>query len=933
MNFITNNDNNASSDQGSAKRGELQIYGLCGLARLAFSSQKQALILVEEMKCVPQILQCISNGMNVLKSFVSSKTSVDEEVHTEQEMKKINKTRTEQIKVAQLLIAKGLHVLMNLTVLYDVQHLVAQLGLKLIFHACQTVEIVQQYYLQHDNYPQQEGQEQEEEQEDKYLIAVEIQMYAERLISNVSKHPSNRTPLYKLELEWKSKALKKQQHPKKEQKTCTSETGASGQSIAMPETATTKSTVSSEKEHTLLQAKLKRIHKRRQAQMESFLNRQKLARYKDTSSYASTLKYESRFENWKKQNGHKIRPPSIFTNVIPSMQSSKKKTSFIAMRPSKSRSTQQASSTRLHSRTSSTTRSSTVAMKTRNKQRPQSAHSRTRKRSSQSGSTNTTTINTKSAVTRSTSSTLNTFSTTTKCATNRSPAAAVLDQSRLQCGLIHNMCKPIISMFGRAQERQRIHRKSKIQSAMGIATEQKEQAYHQHDPEGKDGTGRETVRLLGSTLHPVSIQVDASSSSVGTASTVVGDGSDGSGGLISSYLKPLQFVGEDDYTPWKPRIKQIRSTRQYTLAKVGDAVAPDGSVDSPQAAHSPQPPTTRSLQQRKSTSPSEKPQSPGKPPSMDALQSIKDQYIQDLQTYLIKQASTIKTTNNLLWKPMLGNAAVNLVTNPVQCTLSSTSKPFEFRLRHQYTKYQPKVVKSTRSGRSNRLGDATLLLSSGSVHKTKAANTLSTWRHCKGATVFDNTIPRYTTSDGSELYFFHSHSLHEQESPSPQPQQFPINLHDIGLLSWWHDPFPPMIHSDTSLHVRTTQNAVQLVRAVPLQLQTDVITFVVGKEVPRPLGVAKIEKPPYCPAVFLLRYASSDTESLYNFKYDALATIKRDSFELDWSRMNASDYLMQRLNERTTKNKNKTSMPPTVSKDQVLELKKACQQHYDIVMR
>jgi hypothetical protein len=391
------------------------------------------------------------------------------------------------------------------------------------------------------------------------------------------------------------------------------------------------------------------------------------------------------------------------------------------------------------------------------------------------------------------------------------------------------------------------------------------------------------------------------------------------GSVISSYLKPLQFIGEDDYNQWQPRIKAIKSTRIYRKPKNNEILHPDGSVNRSSGKEG-----------------TFKVPSPGKPPPNNANKEMKEQYIKDLQKFIVKEAKKYKNKHGQsIYKPFLNNETINLVNHPVSMTLSSTSQTFEFKHVHQYIKYQNKSHSNSyrKSSASNKPGDNALHLSSTLQQK---GNTVATWLHRKGATVFNKTIPRYTTDDGKEMYFFHTHTLHEQESPSPLPKAYPSCLHDIGLLNWFHDPIPPLIHNDTSLHVNITRHPeIHLIPAPLLKLQTDKMNFLVGKNAieREPAMNTKHLKPPYLPPVFLLRYASSDTRSLYDFRYDALdVNVKLQSFELDWQRMNENDYLSLHLNKHRS-SAGASIGENTLTTDDLSNLKIALYKSYDTILR
>tara|TARA_B100000780_G_C20941405_1_gene375464 strand:- start:96 stop:746 length:651 start_codon:yes stop_codon:yes gene_type:complete len=104
----------------SENDGGIQIYGLCGLARVAFSSNRNALGLVE-MGVVSRAFECIEHGMEMLQRTSEGRSILE-----------VRATR----KLAQMLVAKSLHLLMNVTVVKDAQLLVAKLGLRTIFNVC-----------------------------------------------------------------------------------------------------------------------------------------------------------------------------------------------------------------------------------------------------------------------------------------------------------------------------------------------------------------------------------------------------------------------------------------------------------------------------------------------------------------------------------------------------------------------------------------------------------------------------------------------------------------------------------------------------------------------------------------------------------------------------------------------------------------------------
>ena len=901
MNFIDES-NNKETGAIENTGGVIQIQGLCGLARVAFSSRQHSITLVE-MGCVTKVYECIENGIHVLSNVFNElvelnqqervvvddeessprretahekRRRIHKEIQLEIRVKQIQqKKHLQMMKMAQLKIAKGLHVLMNLTVLKSVQLLIGKLGfLRTIFQTCQTSITIENIYQQFSFQNQRHNVTLPEKNDNENMhLALEVQMYAERLISNVSKHEKNRTPLYKLELEWKSKEIKKAAKQKKSH-------------------GSRKTTIPNKEVVTL------RIKKRRDAQEHAFINRQKLARYKDTSSQAATVKYESRFEQWKKAQSFKVRPPSLFENKQQPVQKTGQK--HVAMRPASAASRtkpQSRRSQRIHQ--TSPLRTSSSSQKRKTIARPQSANPRSRRMHKQSNNKD--------------------FSVSMRGAAT---TTAMKDDTKMakafKAGLIQTMCRPMISMFNSKNKQQRVHRKSTIEkSAIGMASRSA----------ANSGRRREQQRALpettsamtssmeqANTLHPVScgFNTAATDSKKSFVQAMEENTS-----IISSYLKPLQFIGEDDYNQWQPRIKCIKSTKNYVIPNLMQKLNPDGSL-------------RRDFSQPHS-SVVESIQSPGKPPANNASKKEKDQYVKRLQEYIVNQASkTTKGRNKFIYKPQLGRDHVDLINNPIQCALSSTSKPFEFRLSHQYSKYQAKTA-------GTRPGDKTLCLSSSAPQK---ANTISTWVHRKGATVFDGTIPRFATEDGREMYFFHTHALHEQESPAPQAQQYPACLLDLGLLQWFHDPIPPRIHCDTSLNVKVIRNdpPVSLMHAPQLQLQTDRMTFLIGKDVPEPMKEKAIERPPYLPPVFLLRYASSDTQSLYNFKYDALEiNIKQESFDLDWKRMNEKNYLIQQLtlqaNDHNVRGGESGSHVPVVSKQMMQTLKKAVYASYDIILR
>ena len=617
-----------------------------------------------------------------------------------------------------------------------------------------------------------------------------------------------------------------------------------------------------ETETEILKNQKERIQKRRNVQMKEFLARQTLARERDTSEHASSLKYESKFEKWKEQQAMKVQPPSIFATGIGSDKTSHQTTK---RRPTRPASASIGRRNRKERQEKSVARLS-PARPTRPARpaRPQSAHPASHGGRRGRGST---------AVSF---STLN-ITPRTKEVTN---------------GLIRTMCKPMIHLFNSSKKDDH-HRRSKIINSMG-----------------------DTVRLSsGSGVQSSSIAAASPSSPSNGTMRVVYTGTDVRAAddkqqtpqkftndeMISSYLKPLQYEDEDDYTPWRPRIKQLTSTRTYGKPKDTVPVRSDGGVPH---VHS-----------------------PGKPPPDNAPKDVKAQYIYNLQQYIVQQAAKTKrvkknkknynkkrrdheknndrnkdssnsSANELVWKPELGNDRVDLVSNPVQCQLSSTSKPFEFRLQHQYVRSSAAAATKSAlkaSGRKDTSGNFTLRLASMGSSKTNHGNKLSIWRHRQGATVFDGVFDRYTMEDGREMFFFHQHTLHEQEAPAPKPQRTPHALSDIGLARWWRDPPPPRIHDDATMEIKMKRGEISLLEPKKMILQTDVITFLVGKDVPTPMTI-ETEKPPYLPPVFLLRCATSDSQSLYNFCYDAKQMkLKQKSFDIDWQRIVENNYLLHKF--------------------------------------
>ena len=463
-----------------------------------------------------------------------------------------------------------------------------------------------------------------------------------------------------------------------------------------------------ESETEMLKNQKERIQKRRNVQMKEFLARQTLARDRDTSEHASSLKYESKFEKWKEQQAIKVRPPSIFATGIGSDKTSHRTTT--TRRPTrpasaidrrKRKDKQEKSVARL-----------SLARPTRPTRpaRPQSAHP-----ASHGGR-------------RGRGSTAVSFSTL-----NITPRTKEVTNS-----LIRTMCKPMIHLFHSSSRKDDHHRKSKIINSMG-----------------------DTVGLSSRTgVQSSSTAIASSSSSSNGTMRVVYTGTDVRAAhddqqtpqkftndeMISSYLKPLQYEDEDDYTPWRPRIKQLTSTRTYGKPKDTVPVLSDGGVPH---VHS-----------------------PGKPPPDNAPKDVKAQYIYNLQQYIVQQAAKTKknkkknynkksgdrdgwaiddgssqdeknngrdksssssSTNDLVWKPELGNDRVDFASNPVQCQLSSTSKPFEFRLQHQYV--QSNAAAATKSalkasGRKDTSGNFTLRLASMASSKTNHGNKLSIWCVC-----------------------------------------------------------------------------------------------------------------------------------------------------------------------------------------------------------
>ena len=351
------------------------------------------------------------------------------------------------------------------------------------------------------------------------------------------------------------------------------------------------------------------------------------------------------------------------------------------------------------------------------------------------------------------------------------------------------MCKPIIDLFNHGKDDN--HRKSKIKESVGVVIDCNSQNNFNATQQTVDSEGSCISILGGQTLHPVPF-----SKHNGRSNACI-EQQNGKNirnktkkyhqeGVISSYLKPLQYSGEDEYTPWNPRIKNLKSTKQYKKPKDKEPTKADGAV-----------PIT--------------PHSPGKPPDANASKDIKAQYLYNLQQYVQRQAKKKKGRNDLLWKPQLGQDRIDFVSNPVTCALSSTSKPFEFRLGHQYSNRQPEKVQADalkNSGRGGNVGNITLALAE--RNGNQAANQLSTHLHREGATVFDGILDRYVMEDGRQMYFYHKHTLHEQESPSMQPQNIPDELNDLGLTEYWRDPVPPLIHDDSTMTFITNRNDIIL---------------------------------------------------------------------------------------------------------------------------
>ena len=122
-----------------------------------------------------------------------------------------------------------------------------------------------------------------------------------------------------------------------------------------------------------------------------------------------------------------------------------------------------------------------------------------------------------------------------------------------------------------------------------------------------------------------------------------------------------------------------------------------------------------------------------------------------------------------------------------------------------------------------------------------------------------------------------------------------------------------------------------------LSTPTDVMEFLIGKDIPRPMIETTI-KPPYLPPVFLLRYASSDTQSLYNNRYDALdINVQQISFDLDWKRMTGDDYLITSLFKHSKLKNNENQATENETKDVLqtisLNLNQAIFKHYSNILQ
>ena len=894
----------------NSQNKNIVIYGLAGLARIAFASKREATILVNEMYIVPKIFNVMENNINIASRLShriygeyeakEEDDSNDDDVNNnneyenknedgEQQYNKEDELQKEELmtlcelreerRSVQLIIIKCLHVLMNITVVRQTQVIVAKLGLALIFDACR-VDHSHPFDRENEN------------------LMSEMKLYAERVISNLSKHEKNRTPMYKMELKLKAKALKQQE------KAGNTKKGAK-QTSKHP-------AIPLQHDSAKFMAQKKRIQERRDKQMQDFLHRQKMARYANTNQHASLIKYESKYEKWKEQQKLVVRPPSIFAVGLGSNSSSRKNNikQHVAMRPSSAASSssnsrkrrqhlqqqQLQTSQRLSSATkqqmtrfATTTTGSVLKKNHKNKnnkhtqpKRPQSAHLTTRR--------------------------VKTITTSTPTLFGRK-----FQSKQTKNELIRTLCRPMIDLFNHGIDDD--HRCSKIRESInGGAT----------TTMSNSGIAEEDSVLGYATLHPVhptsllrtsSKQLQMNKNKNKNNKRLVALHTNE--GVISSYLKPLQYSGEDDYTPWTPRIAQLQTKVQYShKPQDEEPIKADGNV-----------PVT--------------PHSPGKPPSNNASKDTKVQYLYNLQKYVERKEKLKKGRNELIFKPAIGEDQINLMTNPLTCTLSNTVVPFEFQVISQYSSKSSKAMNESAFMNSqvhgkgvNGIGNITLQTAASSKHRR---NYLSTWKHCSGATVYDDILDRYLMDDGREMYFFHQTIIHEQESPSLLPNYIPASLFELGLSNWWHDPIAPNIHNETTWKVKPFRHAtpILLSNTPSLQIETDRLQFLVGKNEPMPVKML-IEKPPYLPPVFLLRYATSETESLYNERYDAHETnVQQQSFEKDWKRMQKillQQQTKHQLKEKTEGNTKKKKTEEKVEKTVKLQLQNELLQRLKVVV-
>ena len=571
-----------------------------------------------------------------------------------------------------------------------------------------------------------------------------------------------------------------------------------------------------------------RIQKRRADQHAKFIARQEKARRNANTKAGMTKRYESKFRKWKEEQLKILRPPSVFSTI------------------------QRDSSAQLIERRNHTS-------KRNRKPRPLSANPIRKNR------------NVGSAVTFKHTSVMGKVPTRPQSANPRSvrisnrisqtggrsgTSGHTLIQNRDEKnGLVHDMRQPTSLLWMKGPHAS-INATKVSMMCIGTSSE-------------KSSTAPSPI------LQIQKAQVGTSNSSA------------------LSYLAPLVYEYEHAYTPWTPRIGKLicepasksPNGNQSATSHLGTAQAP--TEENAKGNIADVPGNVSNELNEKATEEHRKhlnetaemllntPAPPRGSPSSKRRAKRAEEWFRD---YLERQADIEQgKVGALSMEPIMAKETMSLISHPVKVHLQPNAPDQQFHF--------SKVVDTGR----NAPGPATARQAARRPWRGhRRTNELCTWQHREGSHVYDGIIPRYELPDGRKLYFFNSVNLHEQHSPAPLPTKIPYHLSDIGLSKLPQDPFPAAMphHRDLPINKPTCISPKNL-PAPKILDHTDhhTMTFTVGYH-----GMAKTSKlvrPPYVPPVFLLRYASADSQSLYNDRYDAIRVGPR-AFEIDWDRVNNS---------------------------------------------